>query len=107
LFENFIVGEHIKQKFHRRLPVEYYFWRDKTGHEIDLLGVKGPSMWAIEIKAGKTVVADYFSDINYFDKIQDSRKKLIRQVIYGGDASQKRQGVMVLGKDDFLRGTGG
>ena len=98
LFENFITAEHIKQKHHQQLPVEYYFWRDKTGHEIDLLGIEGTTMHAIEIKAGKTVTPDYFSDLTYFSTIQKSDKNMTKQVIYAGDTTQKSHGVTVLGK---------
>lgn len=102
LFENFIVTEFLKQKYHQQNPIDYYFWRDKTGHEIDLLGVKGSTLRAIEIKAGKTVVSDYFSDLLYFSKVQKSQKSLIKQIIYGGNTSQQQKGVLILGKNSFL-----
>ncbi len=37
LFENFIVVEFMKQFLHRGQRPNCYYWRDNTGHEIDLL----------------------------------------------------------------------
>jgi len=86
--------------------VDYYFWRDKTGHEIDLLGAKATTLLAIEIKAGKTVNSDYFTDLSYFSKIQTSQKKVVKYVVYGGDTTQQqqKQGTIILGKNAFLHG---
>ncbi len=102
LFENFIIAERVKQKYHQQQPIEYYFWRDKTGHEIDLLGAKGTTLYAIEIKAGKTVAPDYFSDLTYFGNLQKSNKTIIKQIIYGGTATQRSHDVVVVGKDTLF-----
>ncbi len=102
LFENFVLVEFLKTKYHNQNPVDYYFWRDKTGHEVDLLAIKGSTLRAIEIKAGKTIASDYFSDLLYFSKIQKTKKSLNNQIIYGGDITQYQKGVTILGKNSFL-----
>jgi len=102
LFENFIITEHIKQKFNHQQPIDYYFWRNKTGHEIDLLGVTANSLTATEIKAGSTATPHYLDHLNYFTQIHTGPKKLIPRVIYGGKATHVLQGVTILGQDAFL-----
>ena len=102
LFENFVISEYIKQKYHQQQPVDYYFWPDKTGHEIDLLGVKAATLFTTEIKAGKTITPDYFSDSVYFSKIQKSQKNLVQYIVYGGDVTKRQKNTIVLGKNSFL-----
>ena len=102
LFENFIIGEFLKQKYDHQKPVEYYFWRDKTGHEIDLLGIETNGIRAIEIKAGKTIASDYFSNLTYFSTISKSKKNIIKQVIYAGSRTQRHTDTIILGKNAFL-----
>ncbi|WMT84773.1 DUF4143 domain-containing protein [Wolbachia endosymbiont of Listronotus oregonensis] len=41
LFENLIVLEIFKKRLNQGLPANLYFWRDRTGHEIDLLAEWG------------------------------------------------------------------
>jgi len=36
LFENLLVSETAKAYLHHRRPAPLFFWRDRTGHEIDL-----------------------------------------------------------------------
>jgi predicted AAA+ superfamily ATPase len=37
LFETWVIGELVKQRFNQGWPADLYFWRDNTGHEIDVL----------------------------------------------------------------------
>lgn len=96
LFENFIISEHIKQKFNRLQPIDYYFWRNKTGHEVDLLGITADSLIATEIKAGKTVTPHYLDNLHYFNKIHTGPKKLTSRIIYGGKTKQSFHQVPLL-----------
>ncbi|XCA33777.1 MAG: DUF4143 domain-containing protein [Wolbachia endosymbiont of Polyergus mexicanus] len=41
LFENLIVLEIFKKRLNQGLPANIYFWRDRTGHEVDLLAEWG------------------------------------------------------------------
>lgn len=41
LFENFAIVDILKQRLNKGLPSNLYFWRDKAGHEIDLVGEWG------------------------------------------------------------------
>ncbi|MBA3051644.1 ATP-binding protein [bacterium] len=89
IFETFVLAEMRKFFLNRALDAPLYFWRDKTGHEIDCIAEGNNKIIPIEIKSGKTVSADYFKNINYWLKISG---KSINDayVIYGGEISQKR-----------------
>ncbi|MFH1848218.1 MAG: ATP-binding protein [Candidatus Omnitrophota bacterium] len=89
LFETFILSEIIKSKYARGLEHSCYFWRDKTGHEIDCIIEKGNKLIPIEIKSGKTPSEGYFKDLVYWNKLSD-RKPATSFVVYGGSARQTR-----------------
>lgn len=94
LFENFIIGELIKDRFNHNLPRNLYFWRDNTGNEMDVVIDNGTSLYPVEIKAGKTITNDYFKNLQFWNKMTGSSEGA---VIYAGDALQKRSnGVNVI-----------
>lgn len=95
LFETFIIGELRKQYFNLgKVPADYY-WRDKTGNEIDYLVDETGRVVALEIKAGKTVTNDYFRSLDYFAKLAEGKLGR-RYVVYAGESSQKRRAATVL-----------
>jgi uncharacterized protein len=94
LFENFIINEVVKYEYNHNIPENLYYWRDKTGHEIDLLVEKGDSLFNIEIKSSKTIQTTYFKNLNWFSGVMDVNHK--NWLVYGGDLDQKREKVSVL-----------
>ena len=58
LFENHVVSEAAKAYWNHRRTPPIYFWRDQTGHEIDLLIEEGTTLFPVEIKSGATVAGD-------------------------------------------------
>ena len=94
LFENLIVTELIKQRTNQADEINLFFWRDKTGHEIDVLIDEGLDLIPVEIKSGKTINSDYFKNLKYWMKLSGQKRGM---VLYGGDQSQSRSdGVKVL-----------
>ena len=89
LFESFVVSEIIKARFNQGLPLNCYFWRDKTGHEVDCVLEIADTLVQVEIKSGKTVTDDYFDGLKYWQKIV-GRTKQRSYVVYNGDEDQKR-----------------
>jgi predicted AAA+ superfamily ATPase len=63
------------------------FWRDKTGHEIDLLVESGGKLQPIEIKSGQTISKDFFKDLKYYNDLS-GQKEARSSLIYGGDNNQ-------------------
>jgi len=64
LFETWVVGELLKQRYNRALSSNLYFWRDRTGREVDVIAEQGDALIPIEIKAGQTISADWFSALD-------------------------------------------
>ncbi len=89
LFENMVVAEMFKQYYHRGMRPRFFFYRDSTGNEVDLVLEKGRDVVLIEIKSGQTITDHFFRGLNNFSKIA---KKQIRGgvVIYGGEKKQSR-----------------
>lgn len=101
LFENFIISEFIKNKFNKNYQSEYYFWKDKTGIELDLLEIKNQKIKPIEIKSSMTINEDFFKNIKSWQKITKNKEKGV--LIYGGLESQKRSFVDILSWKDILK----
>lgn len=85
LFENLAILEILKQRLNQGLPPNMYFWRDQTGHEIDLLLDVGGVVHAIEIKASETFQTSQIKGVKDFQKLSpSSRGYLISGGIQGG-----------------------
>jgi hypothetical protein len=89
LFENLVILEFLKERLHRGKPQNLFFWRDNTGHEVDLLLDFGTQQQAIEIKLGQTITQEYFKGLKYWNKISKTEGGY---VVYGGAEAQKRSG---------------
>lgn len=97
LFENLIILEMLKSHFNHYTHEQLYFWRDQTGHEIDVLTEHG---LPIEIKSGQTINGHYFSSLKFFLEISDFKKGL---VVYGGPQSTQRHDIQVVDCKTFLK----
>lgn len=89
LFENLIVMEAMKDRLNAGDSPEMYFYRDSEGNEVDLLLPVGGRMHAIEIKAGATVVPDYFKGLRTFAR-HHPEALAGGCVVYGGEHGQSR-----------------
>jgi uncharacterized protein len=95
IFESFIIAELIKYRLHRGLEPHCYYWRDQQGLEIDCLLEEAGLPVPVEIKAGKTVTADYFQGLQSWNRILE-RNPENSYVIYAGEEEQKRSAGRVL-----------
>lgn len=89
------------QPFHRNLgkrltkSTKLYFWRDQSGHEVDLLLGSEYGFTAIEIKSAQTIHSSMYANLGYVAELYgDSVKK--RVVVYGGTQSQNRANGMIV-----------
>ena len=89
IFENFIINEFCKSSFNSGEVPDYYFWRDNSGTEIDLIFEMKGKLIPVEIKSGQTITNDYFKNIllwkKYAGDLGDEGF-----IIYGGGIDQKR-----------------
>jgi len=66
-----------------------FFWRDHTGHEIDLVLGNEYYMDAIEIKSSQTVRGSMFQNLAWFsDLVQENLKS--KSIVYAGNQAQNR-----------------
>ncbi len=87
IFEGMVVTELIKKRTNTGSAINMYYWRDKTGHEIDLIIDNGGKLLQIEIKSGKTISSEFFKNIDYWTKLSGNERSIL---LYAGDQSQKR-----------------
>ncbi len=93
IFETFVVSEIFKSFIHRGERPPLYYWRDRTGHEVDALLDLGMQLTAIEVKAGQTIPSDAFKGLKTFSEIKGVRADSV--LITGGKQSGLREGVRV------------
>ena len=95
LFESLMVTEWIKSRRNQSQEPNLYFWRDRSGHEIDLIIDQGDQLLPVEIKSGLTVAADAFGPLEKWGGIAGS---LAGQpsLVYGGIDAYIRRGCRVL-----------
>ena len=94
LFENLVVAEALKHRYNRGLRSNLYFFRESTGHEVDLLCQLADRLVAVEIKSGTTVVSDWFANLA---RIRETLPRQVRHAIlvHAGKADEDRHGVRV------------
>ncbi len=90
LFENLVVADLAKQSFHHGENPSLFFWRDNTGHEVDLLLDKGTELIPIEIKAGKTIRESWADGLRFWCNLSGVPQSKA-YVIHAGEDSQKRK----------------
>jgi predicted AAA+ superfamily ATPase len=99
VFENWVVTEVLKARIHRALPADLHFFRSRAGLEVDVVVDSGPALLAAEVKAGRTIAADFFASIDGLRQLLGSsgvRRRVRARLVYGGDEAQKRSGVEVV-----------
>lgn len=89
LFENFVIMEAMKDRLNAGESAEMYFYRDSEGNEVDLLLPTAGKLHAIEIKAGATVIPEYFKGLKTF-AAHHPQALSAGGVIFGGDQGQAR-----------------
>jgi hypothetical protein len=94
LFENFIILEKMKNCWNFRTHENFYFWRESSGNEVDLLIEDGAKLLAVEIKSSKTIHHDFFKNLRQFSKVKPEATPFL---VYGGQEYQKRTDGTVLG----------
>ena len=86
IFENMVINEFVKNCTNQGVEINLFYWRDKTGHEIDLIIDEYPELLPIEIKSGKTINTEFFKNLIFWMRISGLSKA---QLLYGGNQSQK------------------
>lgn len=106
-FENLVIAEFIKERYHKGLRSNAYFRRDNKGSEVDFLIDEGEQLLPVEIKSGSSFDPGFFKSLLYWNKLAGKSGAADSYVIYGGNTdrsylegnliSWKR--IHILGKD--------
>jgi hypothetical protein len=97
VFESFVLGEVFKEQVASRTEPDIYFWRDRSGHEVDLILERDGIPTAIEIQATETVRKDLFKGLNTWKKLAHQDSATESALIYAGSESFSRSGYRVVG----------
>jgi len=89
LFESMIISEFFKASYNADREPRLYFWRDKTGHEVDCIIEKRQTLYPVEIKAGMTINSNFFDGLSYWNDLAKADPKN-GFLVYAGDDNQTR-----------------
>ena len=95
IFESWVISETIKNFLHRGQEADVYFWRDSSGHEIDLVIETGGALIPVEVKSGQTFSSDFLNGLEYWRSLAGD-ESCPAALVYGGDESYTRQGTTVM-----------
>jgi len=104
IFETMVVSELIKQYTNKGIAPPLYYWRDKTGHEIDIIIDDFNVLTPIEIKSGQTITSHWFKNLKYWTNLS---KEENAYVLYAGEQKQKRSNSITIANwknIDFIEG---
>ena len=79
------------------MPPDLHFWRDSTGHEVDVLIDRPEGLQPVEIKSGTTWASDWPDGLRKWRQLAqaDASDAPMPQIVYGGSASHERQDHML------------
>jgi predicted AAA+ superfamily ATPase len=103
LFENYVINEYLKQNYHQNLMLDFWFWRDAVGHEVDFIWQDTEKVNLVEIKASQTIMHDMFKGLSYFEKF-DPNLVESKTLVYTGLLNQNRTTGKVLSWKDVAFG---
>ncbi|MFH1846290.1 MAG: ATP-binding protein [Candidatus Omnitrophota bacterium] len=88
LFENLVVAECLKNRFNQAKLSNLYFFRDRTGNEVDMIFECARHLVPVEIKASETMNMDYSKGLKFFRTLFPEEVKT-GYIVYAG--SQKKR----------------
>ena len=101
LFECLVTTELVKKRTNNGLPVNLFYWRDKTGHEVDIIIDNGNTLVPLEIKAGKTINNEFFKNLTYWNSLSGMKSGYL---VYTGNEHQARSnGIQVISLAELSR----
>lgn len=83
IFENMVVVDMLKRRFNEGLRNNLFFYRDKSGKEVDVLQEEGAGVHAYEIKSAEHFHPDFTKGLTYLRSLLGD-DLLSSRVIYAG-----------------------
>lgn len=94
IFETFVISELYKCFANAGETPPLYFWRDRAGHEVDVVLDLGRELLPVEIKSGETVHGSFFDGMKYFRAL-GAPASGTGVLMHGGDALYRREDFVV------------
>lgn len=88
IFETYVFGELLKLQYNRVREGGLFYFRDNSGHEVDVISDDGARVRPIEIKSGATLRAEIFRGLDYYRTLNPASDRGL--LVYGGEGNQKR-----------------
>ena len=95
VFESYVVSELIKSFANRRRRAPLFFWREASGHEVDVLIDLGERVLPVEVKSGETVPADAVRGLEWWTGLPANPHKG-GLLVHGGEERFRLKGFEVL-----------
>lgn len=92
-FENLVILEAMKFRLNSGLLPHLSYWRDVTGHEIDLVAEWGGALKIAEIKMNATYHSDFEKGLSFFLKLEPTAHS---SVLYGGTSAGVSRGIALV-----------
>ncbi len=83
IFENYTIVELLKNRYNNAKLPNTFFWRDKNGHEVDVIVETANQLVPVEIKSSLTKSLHFFDGLNYYRNLAKTKSKKCF-VVYGG-----------------------
>ena len=100
LFENLVISNYQKKVYNFGIKEELFFFRDKTGNEVDLLIDTNEGIKAYEIKSGATFQPEYMKNIKYLKKLL-GEKIYESGIIYTGEMELPKKEESIINFTNF------
>jgi hypothetical protein len=71
-----------------------FFWRNRTGHKIDLIIDESGRLCPVKIKSGLTISGDMLDSLLWWCRLTGQPPESAT-LVYGGDESYTRRGVAI------------
>ena len=94
VFESFVVSELVKAFAAVGRTPPLFFWRDATGHEIDILIDAGDRLIPVEVKSGRTVTPGATGQLAWWTALPGNPNRG-GVLVHGGDADYTLRGIRV------------
>ena len=93
LFENLVINELLKYRFNYGQQPNLYFWRDKSGHEVDCIYEMADQLLPIEIKASKSLSRDHFKHLIYYKNLSHQQQAIL---CYAGEIAANQHDICIV-----------
>jgi uncharacterized protein len=94
LFENYILAEVAKAYWNHHRTPPIHFWRDRTGHEVDLLVEESGKLYPIEITSDAAFASDLLAPLRWWDSLARNKASQAT-LVHAGTESFTHTGVDV------------